>query len=242
MDTEKSAADYERDGHVRLRGFISRERIAEIEAQLELYVRDVLPTLPPEDFVMERDGRAIRNLWRLERHDDYFLQMSRETFMVDLVSVLVHGEPVLMHAETFNKPARVGSAVPCHQDNAYFNMVPPDILTVWIALDAATVENGEIYYITGSHHDLLPHKPSGVKGNSYGLADPPDPSTVREFCGTLDPGDALIHHCQTIHRSEPNRSDKSRSALLFVYRGAHTRVDEKGRDEYRKAMEMVSGK
>ena len=188
------------------------------------------------------DGKSVRNLWRMDLYDDYFLSMSREPFMVDLVSTLVHGEAVLMHAETFNKPARVGSAVPCHQDNGYFNLVPPDALTVWIALDAATVENGAIYYLPGSHHKLLGHKPSGVKGNSYGLADPPDPDPSREFCGTLAPGDALIHHCQTIHRSEPNQSDRPRAALLFVYQAAHVNEDEEGRRRYRAASAAVLDK
>ena len=54
---------------------------------------------------------------------------------------MVHGEPVSMGVETFNKPAKVGSGVPPHQDNAYFCLTPPDALTIWIALDAATMES-----------------------------------------------------------------------------------------------------
>ncbi len=239
MDIEKIAVDYDRDGYVRLRGFVSADRIARIKTRIEKYHRDILPKLPPDDYVLESDGKSVRNLWRMDLYDDYFLNMSREAFMIELVSTLIHGEATLMHAETFNKPAGVGSAVPCHQDNGYFNLAPPDVLTVWIALDAATVENGAMYYLPGSHHKLLPHKASGVKGNSLGLIDPPDPDPSREFCGTLEPGDALIHHCQLIHRSEPNRSNRPRAALLFVYQGAHTRVDEEGKRRYRKALAAV---
>ena len=41
----------------------------------------------------------------------------------------------------------------------------------------------------------------------------------------LEPGDALIHHCQTIHWSAPNKTDRSRCGLLLVYRGEHTTSD-----------------
>ena len=52
------------------------------------------------------------------------------------------------------------------------------------------------------------------------------------FCGTLAPGDALIHHCETIHYSGPNRSDRARCGLLLVYRGEHTKTDKEYRSRY----------
>jgi ectoine hydroxylase-related dioxygenase (phytanoyl-CoA dioxygenase family) len=61
-----------------------------------------------------------------------------------------------------------------------------------------------------------------VAGNSIGLAEPPTTPKSDQFCATLKPGDATIHHCQTIHHSEPNNTDRSRLGLLFVFRGAHT--------------------
>jgi phytanoyl-CoA hydroxylase len=98
-----------------------------------------------------------------------------------------------------------------------------DVAAIRAALDAATEANGPIYYIRGSHGEMLPHRPSGVKGNSMGLAvgfDKHDP-----FVGTLEPGDALVHHCQTIHYSSPNKTDQPRCGLLMVFRGSHTQPD-----------------
>jgi ectoine hydroxylase-related dioxygenase (phytanoyl-CoA dioxygenase family) len=133
-----------------------------------------------------------------------------------------------MGVETFNKPARVGSGVPYHQDNAYFCQTPPDVLTIWIALDPVTLANGPVYYVRGSQKNgLLPTRPSGVRGNSIGLAHPPGIPLEDQFCGLLEPGDALIHHCETIHHSAPNHSDHSRLGLLLVYRGEHTQTDAK---------------
>ncbi|MEI6634963.1 MAG: phytanoyl-CoA dioxygenase family protein [Planctomycetota bacterium] len=73
----------------------------------------------------------------------------------------------------------------------------------------------------------------GVAGNSMGLAvgfDKSDP-----FVGTLEAGDALVHHCQTIHSSAPNKTDHPRCGLLLVYRGSHTQDDPQLREDYTRA-------
>lgn len=233
IDHDEAVAAYDRDGVIRLRGLLSAAEVAEVRAALARYAREIAPTLPPSEVTFEADGTSVRNLWRMEHHDPFFAAFARRPALVALVRRLVRGEPVLVGVETFNKPARIGSGVPPHQDNAYFCQTPPDMLTVWISIDAATEANGPIYYVRGSQGGLLPHQPSGVAGNSMGLAvgfDKSDP-----FVGTLDAGDALIHHCQTIHYSSPNKTDHARCGLLLVYRGGHTQDDPRLREEYTRA-------
>ena len=225
-DVENSAQAYAREGCIRVRGFLSPEVLREVRERLAVYERDVVPNLPPGDRTFEADGKTVRNLWRMEQHDPYFKSLAERPEIRSLIATLLSGKPVLIAVETFNKPAKIGSGVPPHQDNAYFCQAPPDVLTVWIAVDAATLENGPIYYLKGSHlGGVLPHRPSGVAGNSMGLAQMPPRREGDEFCGTLGPGDAMIHHCQTIHWSAPNNTDRPRCGLLFVFRGAHTRPD-----------------
>jgi ectoine hydroxylase-related dioxygenase (phytanoyl-CoA dioxygenase family) len=139
--------------------------------------------------------------------------------------------------ETFNKPARIGSGVPYHQDNAYFCQTPPDMLTVWIAIDAVTEANGPVFFVKGSHKEgMQPTKPSGVRGNSIGMVDPSTVPLSEQFCGLLAPGDATIHQCETIHHSAPNTTDFSRLGLLLVYRGSHTQTDPKLKEAYAAAV------
>ena len=226
---------YRRDGVVRCRGLFGTAELAKIRTAFDAYQSRAVDSLPEADYTLEPDGKSLRNLWRMEKHDPFFRELAERQTLIDLVAPLVNGDVILMAVESFNKPARVGSPVPPHQDNAYFCQSPPDVLTVWIALDAATEENGAVEYMLGSHHELLPHQPSGVKGNSMGLAKEPQPGQFSTFVGTVDAGDALIHHCQTIHCSEPNRSVHPRLSLVIVYRGAHTRTDEALQSNYRAA-------
>ncbi len=130
-----------------------------------------------------------------------------------------------------------------YQDNAYFCRTPADALTVWIAIDPATEDNGAVRYIPGSHKQgMLPHEASDVIGNSIGLAIPPAPASTNETSGSLDPGDALIHHCQVIHRSEPNNSSHARCAFLMPFFGAHTPEDPKLIAGYRNARTVLEQK
>ena len=239
MNVEQILKDYERDGVVRVEQLLSSEEVKSVRSEIANYVRDIAPKLEASEVTFEADGKSARNLWRMEKHSSFFDNVSRKPEVINLVGRLVRGEPVTLGVETFSKPARIGSGVPPHQDNAYFCLTPPDVLTVWIAMDAATEANGPVFYARGSHKlGVLPHKASGVKGNSMVLAEKFD--CADPFIGLLEPGDALIHHCQTIHYSEPNRTDSPRCGFLMVYRGEHTKTDPVMKSKYESARALVS--
>lgn len=236
---------YDRDGFLKVENFVSAEQLQELEAELARYVRDIVPTLPPGDIVYETDlatgvRTGIRNLWRMEKYSSYFDQFARRKEILELVGTLVNGDPVPMAVELFAKPAGVGSAVPHHQDNGYFNLKPPDALTFWLALDDSTVENGCVYYARGSHlQGVLPHTASLVPGNSWGLAERPDPSQLDEVPGVIPRGSAILHHCCLLHRSEKNLSDRPRRGLLAVYKAAHCEIDHAGMEKYQAAAKAL---
>jgi ectoine hydroxylase-related dioxygenase (phytanoyl-CoA dioxygenase family) len=83
---------------------------------------------------------------------------------------------------------------------------------------------------------MRPTKPSGVRGNSIGMAEPSPVPLTDQFCGLLAPGDATIHQCETIHHSAPNTTEFSRLGLLLVYRGSHTQTDPKLKEAYTAAV------
>ncbi|MCB1276587.1 phytanoyl-CoA dioxygenase family protein [Prosthecobacter sp.] len=237
IQPEQLLADYERDGVVRLRQFLSAEEVAAVRAELNRYIHDDLASKPLNARTLEKDEKTVRNLWRLEEHNDFFRALGERADIKALIAPLVHGEPVLVGVETFNKPARIGSGVPYHQDNAYFCQTPPDMLTVWIAIDAVTEANGPVFFVKGSHKGgMLPTRPSGVRGNSIGMTETPDVPLSDQFCGLLEPGDATIHQCETVHHSAPNTTDHSRLGLLLVYRGSHTQTDPALRAAYTAAV------
>jgi ectoine hydroxylase-related dioxygenase (phytanoyl-CoA dioxygenase family) len=225
-DCDKRKTEYERDGVVLIREFLTGDEIRRVRTELDRYIEEELSSKPLNARTLEADEKTVRNLWRLEEHCSFFRDLGERSDILALVAPLVNGDPILVGVETFNKPARIGSGVPYHQDNAYFCQDPPDMLTVWIAIDPVTEANGPVYFVKGSHQSgVLPTTPSGVRGNSIGMAEPAATPLKDQFCGLLEPGDATIHHCNTIHHSAPNTTEQSRLGLLLVYRGSHTETD-----------------
>ncbi len=245
MSISEQKLAYDRDGFLKVPQLFSPGRMNEIVAELNRYTETIVPGLPPHDIVYEaksgEGSRAIRNLWRMEEYSRFFADLVKGPELLELLSALVNGEPVSMGVELFAKPAKVGSAVPYHQDNGYFNLTPPDALTCWLAIDDSTLENGCVHYATGTHRDgVLPHKATMVPGNSWGLVTMPDPGSIPEVPGILSRGDAMIHHCCLLHRSEPNRSERPRRGLLMVFKGAHCQVDPVGMAAYDAARRAVA--
>jgi len=130
--------------------------------------------------------------------------------------------------EWFNKPPGTEHPTPPHQDNYYFNLRPPNILTAWLALDPVDEENGCLRYVVGSHQrGLRPHNPTSVLGLSQGISDYGPDDKSREAMIQLQPGDLAVHHGETIHRADPNCSAiRSRRALVMVFHGEICRLDE----------------
>src|SRR5690242_1531676 len=92
-------AAYDADGVVAVPALLTDEEVAEVRRALDRYIRDVVPMLPASDVVFEAGGRSVRNLWRLEEHDDFFAELARRPRLMDLVGALLHGEPVPIAVE-----------------------------------------------------------------------------------------------------------------------------------------------
>lgn len=109
----------------------------------------------------------------------------------------------------FLKPAHRGET-PWHQDAAY-RPPPHHGAGVWMPLDPVTHKNGCLQYIRGSQRGgLRPHyrQDDNLVAADVDLAH----STV---C-SLKPGEAVAHHCYTLHYAGPNTTDCARRAIGIV--------------------------
>jgi ectoine hydroxylase-related dioxygenase (phytanoyl-CoA dioxygenase family) len=115
------------------------------------------------------------------------------------------------------KPARYGQETPWHQDEAYWNPETiPRSLSVWMPLDAATVESGCLQFIPGSQQDeVRRHRHIDNDPTVHGLVtDDVDPS--RAVSCPIPAGGATFHHSRTMHYAGPNTSDRPRRAYSLV--------------------------
>ena len=111
-----------------------------------------------------------------------------------------------------------------HQDNFYFG--PDDAnatLTVWIALDDATVDNGCLFYHDVHVDEILPHV--APPGEPFNLQITPEHASHLAMRPAPVPrGGVSFHHGNTPHQSSANRSQHSRRAAAFHYLSRSARL------------------
>src|SRR5688572_10613702 len=100
-----------------------------------------------------------RQVGALTGKDPRFKQLAFNPKVCDLIGELVDWERIYLHSSKVNfNCAREGIAKTWHQDNVYWPEVPPNQLTMWIAIDDADETNGCMWVLPGSHKaGIVPH-------------------------------------------------------------------------------------
>jgi ectoine hydroxylase-related dioxygenase (phytanoyl-CoA dioxygenase family) len=122
------------------------------------------------------------------------------------------------HDQLFCKPAHHGGVVAWHQDYSYWTRtVAMQHLTCWTGLDDATVSNGCLHYIPGSHKWGLLDAPS-LAGDMDGLMNylsEDQKAAFKPVPVELKKGYATFHHPLMVHGSYENTSPMSRRAYVL---------------------------
>ena len=196
------------------------ERIAGIalEVSQELLGSDENYNVDISDDGSQHAPRKIDEPFWMEKAFQEFVLDER---LVGAPESLIGREPLLLPDQVFMKPPHFGSAKPYHQDNSYFLCHPADqFITAWIALDDVDEENGCLRYIDGSHKGgILPHEL--IPGESYNQMPPPEMIDLeKESLALVRQGGVVFHHCQTLHTSHRNESDRWRRAYATHWASA----------------------
>ena len=232
---------FDANGYAVVRQMFAR---TEIDGLLEIVDRIEARALPfPEpDLLWEPSNpRLLRNAFGVLHQIEAFRGIALDPRLLAAVEELIGPDIDIYGDGIFAKPAREGSVVPPHQDMPYWSFRPYKLVTAWIALQPATLENGCVRFLAGSNRlGMLEHAASGVTGNSRAVAHPELIDWRAERAVELDAGDVCFHHCLTVHRSEPNRSARSRRGYTVIYMPAETVYT--GEEPYRFPFVHVRGK
>jgi ectoine hydroxylase-related dioxygenase (phytanoyl-CoA dioxygenase family) len=92
-------------------------------------------------------------------------------------------------------------------------------VSCWLALDDAYEANGAMQVIPGSHLKPVWHDQAE---STSALKQVQVDTTTREVV-ELKAGECMIHHCQTLHYTQPNETDDDRRAFIMHYMTPGTR-------------------
>jgi ectoine hydroxylase-related dioxygenase (phytanoyl-CoA dioxygenase family) len=213
------------------------------EAEIEQYREDgyVIPDfrIPGEQLeeIRAAHGRLLQKHPEfrdycscLLAYDTGFLNVARNRDILDMVAQVIGPNFALWNSSFFAKPAGNGKRTPWHQDGEYWPIRPLATCTVWIAVDAATPENGCLRVIKGSHKDHRLRKHRTVNAPDVTLTQELEPDEFDESRAVdlvLAPGQVSLHDVFLLHGSEANVSDKSRRGMTLRFMPTTSVFDRK---------------
>jgi ectoine hydroxylase-related dioxygenase (phytanoyl-CoA dioxygenase family) len=219
-EATSAATQMSEEGFAILDGLFTEEEIRPVSDEVDNIIAGRATYLPPHELVYEpgSNPQHLRNTFRMHLYKNLFMSVARTPKLVKILEEML-GRPLRIYgSHLFAKLALVGTAVPPHQDMPYWPFAPAELISAWIALDDSTIANGCVRFLAGSHRlGLLAHEPSGVTGNSLRLAADERLHSLAEKAVEVRRGSVVLHHCLTVHRSEPNQSTRSRRGLIYIY-------------------------
>jgi ectoine hydroxylase-related dioxygenase (phytanoyl-CoA dioxygenase family) len=215
--TLEQALTFDRDGFLLVDDLFSAEEVEVLLAAVDEASRIAQHTFELKD----TGGRASRlSLW-MDVGDDVFGAVTASPRIVNAARALLREDVYHWHSKVMLKEPRQGGAWEWHQDYGYWygdGCPYPRLLSCMVALNAATRENGCLKVLVGSH--LLGRLDHGRVGSQTGA----DAERIAALEARLPvrymearPGSALFFHCNLLHASEPNLSDRPRRAYICCY-------------------------
>lgn len=144
--------------------------------------------------------------------DPFFREMlMRNPRILDKVQSILGPSFRLLEDQMFYKPARRGAPIVFHHDNIHYGIKDPKVVVCWIALDAATSENGCLRLLPKSHLKEIPH--DRLPGTRRRIAQFDHSELVDMHAA---PGELIMFDGRTVHGSGPNKTSTPRRALNMV--------------------------
>jgi phytanoyl-CoA hydroxylase len=204
---------FARDGYMIFRGVLDRELIQEASDHVAWLLKRN-PGLRPEQ---------LHN--NLMTDDPFWVRLVGDDRLLDVAEQFIGPNIALFASHYISKPPFDGQPVLWHQDGAFWPLEPMEVVTLWLAIDESTPENGCMRVIPGTHTlDLQPMEDANETAVLDKVVPPEFVDESRAVDLVLKPGDVSVHNPLIIHGSKANRSPKRRCGLTIRYIPTTTRI------------------
>ena len=237
MSLEEQKAFFEEEGYLVVEDVLIEDELAECREEIERLHRvsaeleaagdpafGQFQREPYAEGANRTDGLPV--LRKIEGTRDIskvFRTLAVHPNLLRVLRGLLGPDLLLFRSTLMLKPAFHGSAHAPHQDSAYWPIDPPALVTVSIALNEATTENGCFNVIPRSHRWGLKDWGLIAQEQDKKLEYENDVSEAQQIDVPLKAGSALFFHSLMVHGSGPNKSPHSRNTALYAYFPPHVR-------------------
>jgi ectoine hydroxylase-related dioxygenase (phytanoyl-CoA dioxygenase family) len=140
--------------------------------------------------------------------------------LIEAVSQIIGPDLLVWGSGLFIKEPSSRSYVSWHQDLNYWGLDGDQEVTAWVALTPATVENGCMRFVRGSHRKkVVPHVDSFAPDNllTRGQEIAVEVDEAHAVDVVLRAGQASFHHGHMFHASGPNATNSRRVGAAIRY-------------------------
>jgi len=237
MTTDEQIQFWDENGYLKFGKVLEQGEVAELLAGLDRIVRIESEECDDSsiEFSIGHDrggeggayGEAITQHLNLWKRDAAYDRTVRHPLITGIAKQLLKSPELrLWHDHVISKPPGENDRFQFHQDFYNWPLADPNILTCWIALDDATVANGCMHVVPGSHRDPR-FLPAARKKELEELAQNPDARTERVIMGEHDAGfgvpvelksgECMFHHSLNFYSTPKNTTDSHRRAFVIIY-------------------------
>lgn len=219
---DDAIATYRRDGFLVIRDFLAKGELRGLTDAIEATVSrmgrervagnpDLLETEGYRDEVVTQRV----NVWKLDA------TVRRHVLDRDLGRMLCALAGIdgirLWHDQTFFKPPW-GGATAFHLDLPNWSFSSPEGIQIWIALDDATLRNGCLHYLPGSHRVTRGDRTARLRGTMDAIFEIyPELASIEAVPAEVPAGGAVVHSGLTVHGAGTNMTPRWRRAMTCQY-------------------------
>lgn len=157
--------------------------------------------------------------------DPFWVRLVADDRLLDIAEQFIGPDIALFASHYISKPPFDGQPVLWHQDGAFWPLEPMEVVTLWLAVDHSTPENGCMRVIPGTQTLELQPMEQAEMGAVLDKVVPPefvDESKAVDL--VLAPGDVSVHNPNIVHGSNANHSPRRRCGLTIRYIPTSTRI------------------
>jgi ectoine hydroxylase-related dioxygenase (phytanoyl-CoA dioxygenase family) len=233
--SREAIEQYRADGATVVRAAIDDAWLARLAAAIE---RDIADPGPFEHSYDVAGGRFHGNL-RIWQHDTEFAAFCLDSPACDIARQILGAERLnLLYDQLFVKEPGADHRTRWHNDQPYWPIRGRDVVSIWIALDRVTAENGRLEFVRGSHlwdrwfqpEPFGPNQATAAYDHNPDYEAMPDIEADRaayDIIGwDVDPGDVYVFNGMTVHGAAGNATvDRRRRGYTVRYCGDDVTYD-----------------
>lgn len=207
---------FHRDGFVIVRALYQNAQMLEWKRVLKEVLEEEKRTGKVDPAGLAASGVRV---WGPDRIHPMLLEAMRDNHVTPVLKQVIGPHVEFLSAKAVFKDSATNFSSPWHQDWFYWEGATK--MSVWIALDDATPDNGCLKFVPGSHRKVFPKK---VVNEAFGnRIDEKDLEGWPVVTAAVNRGDCVFFSDKAVHSSHPNKTGADRWSVISTYRDASVR-------------------